>query len=344
MEEEEIPVVDISCYIEYEKTKNYEIIKDLIAEWKRAFESIGFVTVKGHGVPASISDALQRDSVSFFKSEIEKKQVVGRKVGYGKGGYVGMGDEVVGKTMVFNKHDEMGGEADAGDVNQNEFQQENAIPDLVETLEFLQGYDDEETNHLFPENPETFKANNIAYWEALRIFYKRMLHISALALGLEENYFDDHFIDPYERLRLAFYPAQVDRRPSPGQLRYGPHTDYACFAIVKSDDAPGLEVLGTSGHWIPVKWEPNTFIVNAGDLLQRWTNDCWRSVVHRVANPPLEKVSTHRLSLVLFVGPNRNAVIKPLETCLSESNGAKYKPITCREHLHRKINISNVKS
>ena len=338
---EKIPVVDISPFLEYEKTRNYDLIRNLVAEWKDAFESIGFVIVKGHGVAESVSDNLQDDSVKFFKSAINKKIAYDLKKGYGKGGYVGLGEEVVGKTMVYNKHDAENDETESGD--QSGLVQK-VIPDLVETLEFLQGYNDGDQEHVFPDWPETFKANIMAYWESLRVFYRRMLHISALALGLEEDFFDEYFINPYERIRFAFYPAQDKMKPTTGQLRYGPHTDYACLAIVKSDDAPGLEVLGENGNWIPVEWQPGSFIVNAGDLLQRWTNDCWRSVIHRVANPPPQKVSIHRLSIVLFVGPNRNSLIEPLETCLSENNKAKYKPITCGEHLSRKINISSVKS
>lgn len=340
MDGETIPVVDLTPFIEYERTKNYDLISHLVAAWKQAFESIGFVIVKGHGVPETVCEKLQTDSVTFFKSEIEKKLTVGLKQGYGKGGYVSLGEEVVGKTMVFNKHDAAADESNCAEENDSFAE---VVPDLVETLEFLQGYEDKQQHHVFPQSPKSFEASIITYWESLRVFYKRMLHISALALGLKEEFFDQYFTDCYERLRLAFYPAQNNMKPVPGQLRYGPHTDYACFAIVKSDDAPGLEVLGKNGNWIPVTWQPDTFVVNAGDLFQRWTNDCWRSVIHRVANPPTEKLNTHRLSLVLFVGPNRNSVIEPLETCVTEDNVAKYKPITCKEHLYRKINISSVK-
>jgi len=341
MEEESIPVINIAPFLEYEKTKRFDQIESLVAQWKHAFESIGFVIVQGHGVPEPVCEKLQDDCVHFFKSDIENKRSVDLKQGYGRGGFVGIGEEVVGNTMVFNKQDAVDNKESDADQS---IITSKSTPDLVETLEFLQGYDDEVPKNVFPVNPDTFEASVKTYWDNIRVFYKRMLHISALALELNEDFFDEYFVDPYERLRLAFYPAQDKHEPVAGQLRYGPHTDYACLAIVRSDDAPGLEVLGKNGNWIPIKWQPGTFIVNAGDLLQRWTNDCWRSVVHRVANPPPEKATTHRLSLVLFVGPNRNAMIKPLDTCSSENNVAKYKPITCGEHLKRKINISSVKA
>eukprot|EP00795_Rhopilema_esculentum_P014142 gene14142-5139_t len=337
MEEETIPVVDISAFTEYEKTHDAALIEDLINQWKKAFQSIGFVIVTGHGVPETVCENFHGDSMTFFSAPLAEKSCLDLKNGYGKGGYVGLGKEVVGKTNIYNKNDNLLQKT----TEQNGKQ--NVVPDYVETLEFLRGYDDEDIPDTLPESPNTFGSSLYAYWDCLKTFYHRLFRISALALGLDEDHFEQFFTEPYERLRLAFYPAQDTQQAAPGQLRYGPHTDYACFAIVKSDDAPGgLEVLGKQGNWIPVQWIAGSFIVNAGDLMQRWTNDCWRSVVHRVANPPATDCSRPRLSIVLFVGPNRNTTIKALETCCSEENPAKYKPILCKEHLSRKIKISSV--
>ena len=54
------------------------------------------------------------------------------------------------------------------------------------------------------------------------------------------------------------------------------------------EDVPGgLQVLTRAGRWIDVATTPETFVVNIGDLLMRWTNDRWLSNLHRVVNPPL---------------------------------------------------------
>lgn len=334
---DEIQVIDIADYLDYEKTGDLPSIQILLEEWRKAFSSLGFVIITGHGVPDPVCHNFLNDAVAFFQQDLQEKQKLSLNTGYGKGGYVSRGMESVSKTMVYNEKD-----------NDNRIKANSkSVADYVETLEYIRGLQDqdqEEENNLLPvpQYPATFAKHMEDYWDHLRQFSQRLLRISALALGLDENYFSPFFQDHYERLRLAFYPAQDKEKPKEGQLRYAAHTDYACLAIVRQDASPGgLEVLNTNGKWIPVRNIPASFVVNCGDLLQRWTNDCWKSVIHKVVNPPEKWANTHRLSTVLFIGPNQSAVVEPLQTCCSDENPAKYEPIGCKEHLNRKLKISN---
>ena len=90
----------------------------------------------------------------------------------------------------------------------------------------------------------------------------------ALALGLDENRLDPFFDDRSSSLRVIDYPAGA------GGARAGAHRDYGCPTIIHSD-AAGLEVQTRSGEWRPVQAPPNGFVVNIGDLMQRWTGDRW---------------------------------------------------------------------
>ncbi len=65
------------------------------------------------------------------------------------------------------------------------------------------------------------------------------------------------------------------------QLGCGVHTDYECFTLLSQS---GLQVLNIDGKWINAIPIPNTFAVNIGDLMQRWTNDRFKSTVHWVIN------------------------------------------------------------
>lgn len=110
-------------------------------------------------------------------------------------------------------------------------------------------------------------------------------------------------------------------------IQYGEHTDYQGFTILRPDPrdwieegARGLQVRDSlSNEWIPVKVFSSiasegdevarfnyrdTFVVNAGDLIQRLTNDRWISAFHRVIGPvPRSLASQHtRQSIVFFTG------------------------------------------
>jgi isopenicillin N synthase-like dioxygenase len=65
-----------------------------------------------------------------------------------------------------------------------------------------------------------------------------------------------------------------------------------------------------SGEWQPVQAPPSSFVVNIGDLMQRWTGDRWVSTLHRVVGE--EGVSPRRQSLVFFHNPRNDAEIETL--------------------------------
>ena len=166
-----------------------------------------------------------------------------------------------------------------------------------------------------------------------------MMQLTALALGLEEHFFDDKIDKHITAMRLNFYPEQT-RPPKPGQLRAGAHTDYGAFTILNGESVPGgLQVLAKNGEWIDVETDPQTFVINIGDLLMRWTNDRWVSNTHRVVNPPASVASqAKRLSIAFFQQPNHDAVIE----CIAPRGQAKYPPVRSGEYRDLKYRQTTV--
>jgi isopenicillin N synthase-like dioxygenase len=155
----------------------------------------------------------------------------------------------------------------------------------------------------------------------------------ALALSLDEHWFDDKVDKHISTLQLSNYPDQKIP-PQLGQLRASAHSDWGSLTILKTEDRPGgLEVCTDDGAWRPVPFVPDTFIVNIGDLMARWTDDRWVSTLHRVVNPPEEKAhDSRRLSLVFFHQPNYDAVIRQIRP-----GAPKYEPITSGDYLRMRI-------
>jgi isopenicillin N synthase-like dioxygenase len=130
--------------------------------------------------------------------------------------------------------------------------------------------------------------------------------------------------------------------PLEGQLRYGEHTDYTGYTILKCfDESEHADLQIKIGEeWVRCKNVQNSFIINSGDMIEVWTNGIFKSNYHRVLNP-IEKYNKSRISLVFFTGPHDDTMIECLETCDKEH--AKYKPVKSGDYLKMKINSSNEK-
>jgi isopenicillin N synthase-like dioxygenase len=127
--------------------------------------------------------------------------------------------------------------------------------------------------------------------------------------------------------------------PKPGEIRGGAHTDFGTLTLLLAEDKPGgLQVMGTDGQWYDLKPIPGAYVVNLGDMMAQWTNDRWRSTLHRIVNPPLESgEAARRLSIVYFHHPNADALIECIPSCADAQHPAKYAPIIAGEHLRRKL-------
>ena len=165
----------------------------------------------------------------------------------------------------------------------------------------------------------------------------RLMTLFAEALQLPGDFFDPRIDRHTSALRVLNYPALTEPA-KPGQLRAGAHTDYGTVTVLCADDAPGgLEVL-VEGRWTPAPIVAESLIVNLGDAMARWTNDRWRSTLHRVANPPVAVAATsRRQSIAFFHNANWDAVIECIPSCLVAGESPRYAPVTAGDHLMSKF-------
>jgi isopenicillin N synthase-like dioxygenase len=192
--------------------------------------------------------------------------------------------------------------------------------------------------NLWPTKPPELKQIWIDYFHAMEVLSAKLMRIFALSLELPEHFFDDKIDKHISMFRVLSYPDQPEE-PLPGQLRAGAHSDYGSLTIVRQDDAPGgLQVNNVDGEWVDIKPIPGAFVVNLGDLMMQWTNDLWRSTMHRVVNPPRDRtLGTRRISLVFFHQPNYDAMVSCLDSCHGPGNPVKYAPISSGDHLRSKF-------
>ncbi|XP_048133247.1 2-oxoglutarate-Fe(II) type oxidoreductase hxnY-like isoform X1 [Rhodamnia argentea] len=162
---------------------------------------------------------------------------------------------------------------------------------------------------------------------------KVVARIIALALDLEADFFDKPEIlgKPFPILRLLHYEGLISD-PSKGIYGAGAHSDFGFITLLATDDVLGLQICKNKDAK-PQAWEyvqplKGAFIVNLGDMLERWSNCIFRSTLHRVIGNGQE-----RYSIAFFLDPNHDCLIECLPTCMSEENPPKFPPILCQTYL-----------
>jgi isopenicillin N synthase-like dioxygenase len=285
------------------------------------------MVISGHGVDPSLIDAVEEVSRAFFDLPLEEKMRIVRPAPDVTRGYMPIKAEVLVRSR--------GGNA-PGDLN------ESLMIGPVDTDGGGYYTAVEAGRHfapnLWPERPEGLRAIYERYYRVMDTLAIDLMRLFALALGLPEKYFDSSVDRSISRLRVRNYPAPLET-PVPGQLRAGAHSDYGSLTILKTEDRPGgLQVQGKDGEWLDVPHRAGCFVVNIGDMLARWTNDRWVSTLHRVVNPPADRVAeSRRQSVVFFQNPNYDALVACLPSCTDAAHPPKYPPTTSGGHLREKF-------
>jgi isopenicillin N synthase-like dioxygenase len=312
-------IIDIGGYFRGQPDEKAKIA-ELIG---KACRDVGFYIIVGHGISEALTNQVDQVARDFFDQPFDEKMKfhTGREAG--ACGYSAAGDRSLAYTR---------GEKAPPDLNES-FQISKTDADPNDPY-----FQTPEARQLIP--PNRGLENHPALKEACTIYYKQMgqlardlLRLSALAMNLPETYFDDKIDRHISRLTLRLYPKQTVK-PLPGQLRAGAHTDYGTVTILRPGDSiGGLQVADRAGNWHDVPLVPNSFVINQGDLMSRWTNDHWLSTLHRVVNPPEDaQGGSRRLSIVFFHHPNYDAAIECLPTCKAPDEAAKYPSVRVAEY------------
>jgi len=322
-----IPEIDIAGFIAGDASAARRIHERV----NEALREVGFFTIVGHGIDERDISAFSTTAKTFFDLPAAEKRRFSNPRGSISRGYVGIGQENLGRTL--------GG---------------GALIDLKEQLAFGRFDVPDTPYYRQPFAATAFEPNIIpdvppGFPERIRRYYRRMeslttslLQIFAGALNVDRNFFVEFFDHHTSVMRIINYPDQAGMRVDTGQTRSGAHTDYGALTILLAEKAlGGLQVKLRNGGWVDVEPRPNSFIINIGDLMAMWTNDHWVSNLHRVHNPPANPGrSTRRLSVAYFAHANYDALIRCIPTCISPAGGAEHPPVLAGEHRAAKVKMS----
>jgi isopenicillin N synthase-like dioxygenase len=285
----------------------------------------GFFYLEGHGIRQELLDQVMEQSKKIFglskrAKESLKDPVMSR-------GYTSMGEETLDPKNQ-RKGDSKEGFYIATDIpkddpryNPAKLAGPNCWPsENITNGEFSQ------------EDCAKFRSVMDDYLECVSALGFRVTQLLALALELDLHFFDPYFQEPMPFLRLLHYANEASK-PEEGVFACGAHSDYGMITILLTDSNPGLQVYHQS-TWIDVPPRPSAFVVNLGDMLERWSNGLFKSTLHRV----ITTGESERYSVPFFYEPNFDTEVSCLPTCCSDDNPALYPAMTSGQHLLNKYN------
>lgn len=305
---DEIPSIDL---------KEYNINKEkFVGELGAAFSNIGFIAVKNHFLTDEMSERLYRTFEEFFSLPDHIKSKYERPDLFGQRGYVGKRKE------------------NAKDAAQPDLKEFYHIGQVLEASKLI-NYDYPE--NIWPEEVTALKKVCEEVFQALENTAVELLRAIAEYLQIDRNYFDNKVIEGNSILRAIHYFPLKSEDVTDGSVRAGAHGDINLITLLMGASAEGLEVLRKDGKWIPITALPEQIIVNAGDMLERLTNNVIKSTVHRVVNPPKEKLGESRYSMPFFMHPKKSMLLNCLEECITSDNPKQYDDITAGDFLIQRL-------
>jgi isopenicillin N synthase-like dioxygenase len=291
----------------------------LVAALGAACREVGFFYITGHGVPAwQVTETFDTAKRFFAQPESVKAEIAIEHSAVHRGWFRVGGENLDPARQAQGDHKE--GVKIGRDLG--------ADHPLVRAGTPLHG------PNQWPAMPG-FCEVMTSYYEAMEALGRRLMGLFADSLGMPADFFAPWLTAPMTTLGPLHYPPQRGLITQ-AQIGAGAHTDFGCLTILAQDDVAGLQVLAKSGQWLAAPPLPGTFVVNIGDMMERWTNGVFTSTLHRVVNAS----GRERFSLPFFFDPDFAAPVACLPTCLAPGEMPKYPPTTAGAHLLAKIDES----
>lgn len=309
---DEIPSLDLADFLSHDPYKKLKFVQEL----GKAYEEIGFVAIKNHGLSDGLSAKLYQIFQDFFTKDDEIKQSYVIPELFGQRGYVGKGKEHAKGRSV-------------GDLK--EFYH---IGQIVQDNDPIK---EEYPANLWVNEVPNFEQCATEAYKTLEQTGKYMLQAIALYLGLDEQFFEQKVHNGNSILRAIHYYPLDPETTDPNAERAAEHGDINLITLLMGASADGLQVLRRDGKWIPITALPDQIVVNVGDMLERLTNDKLKSTIHRVVNPPKELMNSSRYSIPFFMHPRMAMDLSCLPQCVNETHPKKYEDITAGDFLMQRL-------
>lgn len=306
-----LPLIDIAGLFASEPGRRLTVAEQIGA----ACRDSGFFCIRNHGIKPSLQAKVFTQTRAFFAQPAAVKEALNKCHSKANRGYEALRGQVL----------EAGAPADLKEGFYLGLELADDDP-RVRSARFNHG------PNQWPTALPGFRPVMERYYAAMNALASRLMGGLALSLGLPEDYFAAFCQDSMSTLRLLHYPPQPVHA-APGEKGCGAHTDFGGLTLLLQDEHPGLQVWDRhTESWLHADPIPGCYVVNLGDMIARWTNDRYRSTLHRVVNH-----SGHeRYSVPFFFSGNPDHRVECIPTCLAPGETPHYPAVSVEAH-HRQM-------
>ncbi|MFM7763483.1 MAG: isopenicillin N synthase family dioxygenase [Acidimicrobiaceae bacterium] len=297
-----LPLIDVSSLLDETFDPKSTAAQKCATQIDKACRESGFFRITNHGVSRELRERLDKLSREFFSLPTTEKQKCAMPLaGSAWRGWFGVGDELTSGVPDRKEGLYIGEQLSAAD------------PRVIAKTP-LHGA------NLYPKHPDELGACADEWFTEMQKLGAALMRGVALGLQMPADWFEKNIArQPTCLFRIFHYPPiDVSQKPQDGISEWGvaEHTDYGLLTILAQDDCGGLQVRMPAAHdnansndtWLDVPAEPDIFVVNIGDMLDRLTFGRYRSTPHRVRNAS----GRERMSYPFFIDPSWDAVVEPL--------------------------------
>ncbi len=293
-------------------------IESIVRQIQKAYGTAGFAYIVNHGVDPFLIKQLFQKSIEFHSLSYEEKIKIELNELHRGFIPINTSTDKNSKLAVVTKPNQsesfiMMREADSDDP-------------AVKSGDYLAG------PNQWPEEFPGFQETLTNYFDVLTHLCHKICRAIALALGADLKTFAAEFNPPTTFLRLIKYPP-ILQNESRNLYGSAPHTDFGCITILAQDETGGLQVKNTDGQWIDAPFIKDSFVMNIGDMLHRWSNGLLISTPHRVIN----STGQERFSCPFFFEPNVNVKVSPLPSCVTHRRPKQFDSIIYGEFLRTEL-------
>lgn len=319
----QIPVIDLEPW--WHSDTGRRVVGRAVDAAAREY---GFFQIIGHRLPKQRIDAMIEASSEFFALPMETKRLCAPADQSINRGYAARGTEALSYSIGLDAPPDL---FEAFNIGEEDVDYSDPFYAAQASGAFAP--------NIWPTHPVGFRSALVEYFRAAREVALTLTEVFAVALGLRDGWFTPFVDRSTTTMRTIRYERQADEEdPLPGQQRMGAHTDYGIVTVLYAERVGGLQIVAPTGEWIDVIPAEDALVINLGDLTAQWTNDQWRSTVHRVVPPPATADGPGlRRSAAFFLDGNWDAVIECLPTCWSADDPPRYLPVTAGDHLTAKL-------